>query len=482
MPRRLCLLAGLLIGLGALTTGLAGANNLPDLGDASAAVLSPSEERHLGEKFIREARKQLDFLDDAEINGYVNGLGRKIAAHHISHQDEYHFYVINDNSLNAFAVPGGHIGIHTGLILATESEDELAAVLAHEITHISQRHMPRMIAAAKERALPTIAALLLGALIGGEAGEAAIALTSAASIQQQLNYTRSFEQEADRIGMQLLARAGYNPAAMPAFFERLQQWNRIYESDAPNFLRTHPVTSDRIAESRQRAERLPIPRPRDTSPFDHARAKIRVVTSADPAAAVGFFAHYLKDKRSTDNSAAHYGYALALLRSQRYDDARTALRPLTKARPDYLAYRLAQADIEAAAGRYQQALALYADIRQQFPEALAGTRQYAATLLQTGNPGKSAEVLRMALRKQQDDPGLYRLLATASGDSGEPVEAHRALAEYYYLNGELGAAIHQLQIAHRAAKGDYYVQSSVEARIAEIRQTVALYTDKPAPR
>src|SRR3989344_3405476 len=239
-PARQLLVAGALL----LTSNGTPADNinLPDLGDQSASVITPLQERKLGEDIMRQARRRLTFLDDAELNYYLQALGQRLVAGSDSPQQEFRFYIVKDPSINAFAVPGGFISVHTGLLLATQSEAEFASVMAHEIAHITQRHIPRMIADAQRTTLPAMASVLAAVLLGAggsPGGDAAIALTTAAVAQRELNFSRSFEEEADRLGLNTLARAHFDPRAMPAFFEQLQNFNRHNESSLPEFLRTH---------------------------------------------------------------------------------------------------------------------------------------------------------------------------------------------------------------------------------------------------
>jgi predicted Zn-dependent protease len=448
--------------------------DLPDLGDRSASIISASEEHQLGEEFMRTARRRLHFLDDPELNAYLQNLGSQLAAQSGAGY-EFHFFIIDDPTLNAFAVPGGFIGVHTGLILTTQTESELASVLAHESAHVSQRHLPRMIARASERSLPTMAALIAAAMLGGQAGEAAIALTAASSAKSQIDYTREFEREADRIGMQILARSGYDPKAMPAFFERLQQSSRLYDTGLPEFLRTHPVTSDRIAESRERAERYKTaPRPLNPA-FYRFQARVRVLTTPKPQQAVDVFAAKLKSGDSLDAESDRYGYALALSRAGRHQQALAQARQLLARHPSDPDFQSLMAEIQLGAGDRRGALATLEAAHRQHPRNLALTRRYADALQKSGRAAKARQLLERTVRDHPDDPNLQQMLASAAGDSGDQLTAHRALAEYYYLSGNVHAAIDQLQIARRYTGSSFYNQASLEARIKEMQDEAALY-------
>ncbi len=467
----------------AISHSAVAAVNLPELGDAAGTSITPAQERKLGEEFMRRARGALNILDDAELTDYVQTLGRKLLAASESPTQDYYFFVVDDPSINAFAVPGGFVGVHTGLISAAQNEAELASVMAHEITHVTQRHIPRLIAEQERASLPAMAAILASILLasaGKNVGEAGIALTSATMVQRGLNFTRSYEEEADRIGMGLLANAGFNPYAMPAFFERLQIANRHNESNLPEYLRTHPVTSSRIADARGRAEQLPARDRPDSSEFYHVRAKLRARAPAASAEVVRSFRDNLAQGKYRDPDAERYGLALALLRDRQTDAARGEIQKLIERHPGRLNYRIAHAEIEMAAGRRDDALAIYREAHRQRPGSVMLTREYAAALLRAGRPAEARDLLKGALRTTRDDPGLYKLMAAAAGETGARVEAHQAQAEYYYLLGNPGAAIEQLRIASRFAGDSFYLQSSIEARINAIRDESGLDQAKPA--
>lgn len=469
----------LLIGLLVSPAGKAAPidTNLPDLGDESAAVLSPQDERRIGEDFMRQARVHLDLLDDPELNEYLRDLGRRLTAG-VDGQPEFYFFFVNNSTINAFAVPGGFIGVHTGLLLAARSEAELAAVLAHETAHITQRHIPRMIAESRRISGPALAAILAGILIaasGAPGGEAAILMTTAGMAQNEINFTRAFEQEADRIGMNILNNAGYDARAMPGSFEQMELLTRLYENNLPEFLRTHPVTGRRIAESRNHAESFPVRSNPDASAFVHMQARLRVLGNK-PEEALKLFRAKLETQDAPRQAADQYGYALALLANKRYEEARRETESLLKARKDYVPYHILRAEIELAAGNKPAGLKVYSDTGRQFPASLALIQRYASALLKTGQPAQAQQLLDKAVRERPQEPALYKLLASAAGESGKRMEAHRAYGEYYFLTGQPRAAIEQFELAIRFAGNNFYYVSSLQARIKDIRETLP-----PAP-
>lgn len=459
----------------------AGNTNLPDLGDESIAVISPAQERKLGEDLMRQSRRTLAFMNDPEVNEYIQSLGRRLVSHSDNPQQDFRFFVINNSTINAFAVPGGFIAVHTGLILATRNEAELASVMAHETAHITQRHIPRLIAESQRTTLPALAAVLAGILLassGQPGGEAAIALTSAAVAQKGINYTRSFEEEADRIGMQILAQSGFDPRAMPAFFEQMQNLNRLNDTSLPEFLLTHPVTTNRIADSRNRAEQFRVHQVPDSEDFQHVRAKIRALAPGNAEEIMRGFKENLAQGKYLDADAERYGYVVALLRARQIATARAEIQKLLEKHPNRVSYRILQAETEMTAGNYKEALAIYADTYAKAPTSAPLMYYYVSALLKTEKNRQARDLLKTAIQRRPEDPELYRMMAQAAGGIGAKYEAHKAMAEYHYLSGNPQAAIEQFQLAARFAGDNFYLQSSIEARVAAIKEEMALYQKK----
>ena len=448
--------------------------NLPDLGEESHQIMSPAEQKRLGEGFYRQARQYMDLLADPELNDYIQTLGRKLVISGGLPANSFTFFLIDDNMVNAFAVPGGYIGVNTGLILTARNEAELASVLGHEIVHVKQQHIPRMYSEQKRASLVNMATLLAGLLIGGQATEAAIAVTSAQSQANQLTYTRLFEREADRLGIGILANAGYDTNAMPVFFNRMQQATRIYDSDVPEFLRSHPVTTDRIAEAKARAADYPPASPNDESMFRHMKAKIRA-HDLEPEDAIKHFHNNLQD--NTDSMADRYGLTYALIGADQYEAAARETRILLDNDSDNPLYLILQAHLELKLGSADKALAHYRALYDEYPDSYAVNTYYAQALLTSNKPAEARQLLRKATRKFPLDTNFYQLLAQAEEQYGNKADSHRANAEYYYLFGEYTAAIQQLKIALSLTdKDNFYVQSSISARMKAIRLEQKLAT------
>jgi len=448
------------------------AEGLPDLGEVAQAGFTPIQERRLGESIMREIRADRSFYDDAEATDYVNALGNRLASRSPDARQDFDFFLIRDSQINAFALPGGFIGVHTGLILAAQSESELAGVVAHEVAHVTQRHIARMIAQQKQGQIASIAALaaaLLLSRVSSQAAEAALAFGTASTIQGQLNFTRENEREADRVGLQILDRAGFDPRALVTFFERLQRATRVYETGAPSYLRTHPLTFERIADIQNRTQDAGYRQIPDSFEFQLIRAKLRAQFEA-PDEAVTFFETSLTERKFLSEAASRYGLAASLMRLKNYARARKELEAVRKAVPanpivEMLSCELAQASAGAPA-----ALACYRDALKTYPSYRALVYAYANALLQAGQPDAALKLVEDRLQLITDDYRLYLLQARSYAALNKRLSQSRAQAEAYVRMGNLTAAVEQLQIGLKSGDGDFYQLSSAESRMRELRK------------
>lgn len=461
-----CLFAALLLCLPPAV-----ADGLPNLGDVSQSAFSPLEEQKLGDAIMADIYRDPSFYDDPEVTGYLNNLGYRLVAAGPDGTLNFRFFVIRDGTLNAFALPGGYIGVHTGLIVASQSESELASVLAHEIGHVTQHHLARMIAGQQQTTLPTMAALALAVLAARsnpEVSQAAIATAQAASVQTQLNFSREHEREADRVGLQILAQARFDTRAMPAFFERMQRASRLYENNAPSYLRTHPLTTERIADIENRVAETPYKQVRDSLDFQLVRAKLRALLTP-PAQAVKEFESYLQDKRYASEAAQRYGLALALMRQEQFDRAETEMAALRKIAPPSPFIENLAAELKLAEGKPDAAVAQYRAALRLFPQHKALVYGLAEALLKAGRPAEADKFISPRLSAFTQDYRLYQIQAKIHAALGRPLLSHQAQAEAFVRLGNLTAAIEQLQIALKQGGGDFYQQSIVEARLKELR-------------
>ena len=468
MPKRLLALALSLT----LAFPPAMAEGLPDLGDPSQSDLSPQIERKIGESLFRDMRwGNPDYLDDPEVEDYLNTLGNRLVAASSDARSDFQFFVIKDATLNAFAWPGGFIGVHTGLILAAESESELASVLAHEVSHVTQRHIVRMYSTEGTTTAVALAGLLVAILASrsnSSVSEAAIATTQAVGIQRQLNFTREFEREADRIGLQTLTTAGFDVRGMGSFFERLQKSNRLYDNNAPSYLRTHPLTTERIADIDNRISGARYKQTIDSLDFQLVRAKLRAQRGA-PADAVKDLTTLAAEKRWPD-PVARYGLARAYLRDGKAKLADEQLAVLRKQRVESPMIESLAAEIRLRADDKPGAVTRYKTALARYPANRALRDGYLETLLAAGAAKDAASLASDYLKTTTTDANLYTLAARAYAALGKRTNQHRYTAEAYALKGQLLEAIEQLEFARKANDGDFFDQSVADARLREFKK------------
>lgn len=461
-----------LMAVALLLQSLAGsAQALPNLGDSSQTVLSQQQERQLGESIMRQIRSSKQYSDDPEVTDYLNALGYRLVAQSPDSEQHFEFFVVDEPSINAFALPGGYIGCHTGLIVTAQSESELAGVLAHEIAHVTQRHIARLFQQQKQAGIASLAALaiaLLAARSSPDLASAAMAGAQYATVQTQLNFTRDNEREADRVGVQILERAGFDPTAMAAFLDRMQRAYRAYETNAPSYMRTHPLTYERIADVQNRVEKLPYRQVPDSLDFLLVRSRLQVLATS-PRDAIERFDDVLKEKKTVHEVAARYGLVFALMQSRDLGRAQREAELLLRDAPDNALVVALVARLWMSAGNRDAALQMYASAIERYPRRRALAFDYATALLDTKRPKEALVLIDRVEKRLLPDQRLLKLKAQAYSDLGQRLEQHRAQAEAYVLLGSVHAAIEQLQIGLRSGDGDYFQMSSAEARLKELR-------------
>ena len=478
------------------------ANELPELGDVSRATMSAHQERELGLKIMSEIRADNSYMEDAEITDYLANLGNRLilGSNEAHPNQEFEFFALRDPTINAFALPGGFMGFNSGLILAAESESELAGVMAHEIAHVTQKHLARMIASQKYSMLTSLAAAalaILAARTNSQAGQAILVVSQARQIQSQLDFTRDHEKEADRIGFNILVSAGFDPHGMSAFFEHMQKATRFYENGAPAYLRTHPITYARIADIENRMQDMPYRQVLDSMDFRMVQAKLRASID-EPADAIQHFDSILRDRRYTSETVERYGLINALLRGRDYlradkelerlydtlqpdavDEALenhhlgTSIQIERKAPPSNAMIETLAARVKLALGQTKDALDIYQAALQTFPHHRALIYDYTDALLRNRGADKALKFVSRQLQFTPNDIRLYKLQAQSYAALGNVMSAHRAQAEVYSRQGNYHAAVEQLQIALQSSDGDFYHNSSVEARLRELRELAA---------
>ena len=463
-----------------MTTALSESDfdQLPNLGDASGRIISPLEDKLLGAAFMRQLRQSGMVLVDQEATSYLETLGHRLVARSETPGQDFTFFLVNDASINAFAGPGGYIGANVGLLLAAETESEVAGVMAHEIAHVTQRHLARAFDAADKLSIPSMAALAAALLIGsqnGAAGAAALTAASAASLQYQINFTRANEKEADRIGIQTLANAGFDPNGMAGFFGRLQKNSRLYGARPPEFLSTHPVTSNRISEATSRAESYPKVYIEPNLEFLLLQAKLRVGTYDNSNQVLADVLRY-KGEAGGDTPVEHYEFALLLADNNKLKEARKVIEQLHENDPDRIAYRLVLANILYQGKQYKRALDIYASSLELYPDSLTVILPYATTLLSAGQAESAYKLLAASSATHPFNPGVYKLLAQAAGATNRGVQTHTATSQYYLLNGYTNQAIEQLKLAEKQPGLSDYQTSRLQAGIKNLE--ALLQTEK----
>lgn len=460
---------------------------LPDMGASSSVSLTPHMEEQIGREIATQIRNSHSVIDDLELNEYIQNLGYSLVANSDDAYQNFHFFLLNSGQINAFATPGGVVAVYSGLFLTTDTESELASVLGHEIAHVTQRHLARSFEKSSQLSLPIMAGMIAGILLGaaggtgGDIGAAAAVGLSAAGQQAQINYTRANEKEADRIGMRYLSRSGYDPSGMPGFFQKLERKNRYTGKSYPEFLRTHPITINRIAEATQRAEQYKrqMVRMKDPKTYHLMKAKLRVITTHS----IDRLVKYYKSRITPDNLKSHpqfyYGYGLALFKKQQYAEAIKILQWLYNMEPQNTSYAVALGKAYIASGKksnIKKGMDIFAAALKNKPYNLVLNANYAFALIQEGQIKKSIKLLKSYTKDNVKHPAIYKLLSRAYGKERQLIEAHLAEAEYYYLNGLLKQAVMQLNITRKLVKNnDFYTISRIEARKQAIEDELEMY-------
>jgi predicted Zn-dependent protease len=450
---------------------------LPNLGESSTSMFSSQFEYQLGRAWLREFRSKVPTIDDPLLFDYIENLIYRLVMHSKLEDRRLDLVIVDNPTLNAFAVPGGVIGIHNGLLVWAETEDELATVLAHEIAHLSQRHFSRGVEF--QRKLQPVAlgamlaSLVLMAAAGGDAGMAALAASQAVAQDSALRYSRGNEQEADRIGMQTIVDAGMDPQAAPTMFERMLYATRFSKGEqVPEFLRSHPLSENRIADTRNRARKYPAVIREPDLEYQLMRARVILELTDIPAQAVERFQGELEGTPRS-REAATYGLVLALTAAGHADKAALELDSIWSTSPNRLEYVIADAEIEMARNRPEQAVKKLKQRLQVTPGNHPLTMTYADALMKNQQPHIAEEVLIAQSKRRPNDPGLWYLLAEVQGLSGNIVGLHQSRAEYFILNGRLDEARKQLNYALKLAGRNFPVSAKINQRLDDVARMQA---------
>jgi predicted Zn-dependent protease len=473
VPRLISMLLTLALVCGAGARAQTTGEDLPDIGSPAQAAITLEDEYRVGRMIVRGLRDADRLLEDPEISEYLQALGNSLATHAHDGGYRFQFFMVRDPTLNAFALPGGFIGVNAGLLLTTTSEAELAGVMAHEIAHVTQRHIARSIAAQSRQSLVSTAAMLAAILVGvaggGDAAMAGMAAAQSVALQQRISFTRANEYEADRVGIGILAGAGFDPNAMPAFFETLGRRSGLSESQVPEMLRTHPVSTARIAESKGRAAQYSGPWSGDSLGYALTKERLRVLMTPAGDDPRTYYAATIRNEADA-STAEIYGRALAQMNAGEPEKAVPVLKRLRDRDQTVVQYHTALGQAQLLAGQGAASAATLEHARELFPRNVPVTVRYAETLLRQGDAGKAHEILLDLFNNVPPTPEQARFIALVANAAGDVGDAYYYMSEFHLLGGDLPLAINQLQLALAVPQLTEVQRARFQARLDEIRE------------
>lgn len=450
--------------------------DLPDIGSPAEAMMTLEDEYQIGRMIVRGLRDQDQILEDPEVAEYIRSLGSKLSSQAHDGAQRFNFFMVRDNTINAFALPGGFIGVNSGLVLETKNESELAGVLAHEIAHVTQRHIARSIAAQSRSSLVSTAAMLAAILVGaaaggGDAAMAGMAAAQSLAIQQQISFTRANETEADRVGLGLLARSGFDPEGMPAFFETMSRRAGASEANIPEMLRTHPVTVNRIAETKERAAQIHVEPAPESLSYALTRERLRVLTTPSGVNPLEYYNATIQNE--PDATAAQiYGRGLALMSAGQPQKAVPVFQRLRDGDPTVLQYHTALGQAQLQANQGKASLSTLQHARELFPRNVAVTVRYAEALMQLGDSKQAHQILLDLFNVVPPTPEQARLTALAANAAGDVADSYYYMSEYHVMSGDLLLAVNQLQLALAVPKISSVQRARFQARLEEIQAAI----------
>ncbi|UTW46436.1 M48 family metallopeptidase [bacterium SCSIO 12696] len=448
-------------------------NELPELSDTSSSSVTLAKEHDLGRLWLKAFRSRTQEFSDPETQQYVEQLLYKLLVHSELKDRRLEIVMVDNPNMNAFAVPGGVVGVHNGLFNFAETEHQLASVLTHELAHLSQRHFARGLQERKKNSVTTMAGLLAGLVLAAttksDAGIAAITASQALSQDQALRYSRQNEQEADRIGIDNLHRAGLDPNGASEMFERMQRASRFAGQRVPEFLRTHPLTENRVSDTNLHANSYPKREYTDNLDYHLIRARIQLHFDANPRRAAKRFQSQLKGTTNTPPEAARYGLVLALIDSDQLAEARKQLNILQKDSNHHL-YRLAELDLLLAQGNHETAISQARRQLLLYPNDHALKIKLATIYTKAEKFQLANQQLTELSRKRSTDPQVWYQLAEVRGLAGDIVGLHRARAEYFILVGAFGLARDQLGHAAKLSRHDFQQSAIIDEKLIQLAE------------
>ncbi|MEI6895295.1 MAG: M48 family metalloprotease [Colwellia sp.] len=447
-------------------------NKLPDIGISGYSVLSIDKELQIGQAMMRQLRSSQPLIHDPVLIEYINHLGNILVKNAQGVNYSFEFFLINNKELNAFAFFGGHVGIHSGLITTASTESELASVIAHEISHVTQRHLARRLESQSQTQGLTMAAVLssvLISLVNPTVGMAALSASMALSQQASINYTRSNEKEADRVGIALLANSDFDPQAAASFFSKMSAKYR-YVSKPPPMLLTHPVPESRITDARQRALNYPArPLPPSLS-FELTKARLKARYEGDNRANISYFENQLTKKRYAIKEAAMYGLALSYFENKQTRQALEILETLIKNDKHNLFYADALTDVYIANKQVTKALTMLKELNLFMPNNQVVSLNYANALITTKAYDDAAQILQDFLLVHPGNFIAYDMLIKLYKSQKKLGLMHMNKAELYALLGGYSKAVDELQTSYAFFEEQPLMQKRIKARTLQLQE------------
>jgi Zn-dependent protease with chaperone function len=469
---------------------------LPDMGDPGGDALNRVDERKYGEMIMRQIRPDADYSNDLVIYDFLNQMERRLlqAAKKIqlgganeqgSGAYNFEVFAVKDSTINAFALPGGFIGFHTGLIVSAESDSEVASVMGHETGHVLQRHLARQMDKQTTNTMIAIAGMVLGALAvsrNPSAGAGLMQGGQAMAIDNQLSYSRDAEREADRVGFQILDASGYDVNGAPGFFQRLQKITGIMDKGVPSYVRTHPLTTDRIADMQDRVRTVPSRTISSSPEFFFVKARARMEQSGTTSGLYDLkntFESLSKQSQAGKQMEGFYGLALIAQRQGKIDQAEADLQQArnlaAKANPSgssrqSLALDITSSELALAKGKNEEGLQIAQASLKAYPQSYAAGAAMVNAYLKLGKTNEAIAWLKARTRAQPNELVWWTMLSNAYDQANNVPMRHYALGEKYALEGAWPSAIEQLKIARAAGSSDFYQSSTIDARLREMQR------------
>ena len=444
---------------------------LPSLGDTSSGIISQQKEHELGRAWLMAYRSRINEHNDPILSDYLEQLLYKLVSHSELEDRRLELVTINNPSMNAFAVPGGVVGIHTGLFRYAKTEHQLSSVLAHEIAHLSQRHFARRTETQRKNTVVTLAGMLtslvLAATVGGDAGLAGLTATQAASQHSMLRYSRQNEQEADRLGLKTMVAAGMDPRAMSAMFEEMLRITRYTGSRPPEFLLTHPLTENRVADAKNRINQLPPKHYQENIKFHLMRVRALIAIDNNPTESLNRFQHELEGN-TLNSEAALYGVILAHTKLGNYPKAKKGIDTLLQKSPNSLTYQMADIEIDRSQKEFNLAIRKTKKLLTYNSDNYPLRISLAETYLKANRYLESEQVLDTLADSHPNTPEVWYQLAEVRGLAGNISGVHQARARYFILNGVFDQARDQLGYARKLLASDFKQTAIIDQQLRDL--------------